>query len=191
MDVLFRFNVVNTAVSTITMEITDKLGRVGSSWHFCLFVWTLYFGIAEIKEDLLRPGPASAAMFIGSSLYLVFAEYTEKIFKFDFLKVLANLCMYISLPFVAVHYVWNPLNKGTSCIINKFVGECNDSWTYTVSTFLALFFTILLIVYQRRKRDSSEKEAKPQTTSSLPVQRRQSARILARKQKRNTPVKRT
>ena len=183
MDVLFKFNVLKTAISAITKEITDKIGRVGSSWHFCLFIWTLYFGIAEIKEDYFRFGPASAVIFIGASLYLVFTDYTEKLFTFDYFKALASACLYVSLPFVAFHYVWKPLNTGTGCILNKLVGQCDEKWSRTVSIVLALFFTILLIIHQRRKVRSNEKETITPASATSQVKRRKSARILARKQK--------
>ena len=178
MDFLFKFNVLNTAMTAIGKEISDKIRRIGSSWHFCLFIWTLYFGIAEIRKDFFNLGPASAMLFIGASLYLVFTDYTEKIFRIDILKQASKVCLYVSMPFVVVHYVWKPLNRGVRCMLNRIVGQCDDSWSVTVSTVLAVFFTALFYIHQRRV-EPSEEATKSSNTS---VKRRTSARILARKQ---------
>ena len=186
MDVLYRFNVLNTAVSTIAKETADWILSMGSSWHFCLFIWTLYYGITDIRQDFFNIGPISAAMFICASLYLVFTDYTGKIFKFDILMYLSKACLYLSLPFVVILYVWQPLNKGVRCMLKRILGQCDEALSFNVSIVLAIIFSILLCIYNRKSRKSQEgtfvKESSVSPTAQ-PVRRRMSARILARQQR--------
>ena len=182
MDVLYRFNVLSTAISTIAIEIADWIGKMGSSWHFCLFIWTLYYGIAEIRQDFFSIAPISATMFICASLYLVFTDYTGKIFKFDILKYVSKVCLYLSLPFVLIYYVWQPLNRGVRCMLKRVLGQCDESLSYNVSMILAVVFAILLFIHYRKNMKSQERTTGMRSSGS-PVQRRVSARILARKQR--------
>ena len=181
MDVLYRFNVLKTAISTIAKEIAVWILNMGSSWHFCLFVWTLYYGITEIRQDFFNIGPISATMFIFASLYLVFTDYTGKIFKFDILKYVSKVCLYLSLPFVLMYYVWQPLNKGVRCMLKRILGQCDEALSFNVSMVLAVVFSILLCIFNR-KNMKSEAETTAMKHSGSPVQRRVSARILARQQ---------
>lgn len=187
MDVLYRFSVLNTAISTIFKEIADKIRQMGSSWHFCLFIWTLYFGIEEIRRDLFNIGLFSAMMFIGASLYLVLVDYT-RLLKFNILKYVAKVCLYVSLPFVIAYYVWQPLNRAVSCMLNRLFGECDESFSSIVSAILAVVFTILFCIYDIRRKKSGEESTKVKTRGS-PVQRRVSARVLAMKQRQQSPMR--
>ena len=188
---LYKFSILQTALTTIGSEVRDAVRRVGSMWHMCVFIWSCIYMMCTNNSSLwMYLGKQNTRLMVTAILYLMFHNYVIakiewfRFVRFKMAKFIAKVLVTMTAPIAFLLHMWCPLQTKIACTFQiglpslpNFDEEpCYCFQAMTIA--LAALMTIFLIVRDKNNKRNrlNEKtnsfEATPSEYSGMMTRRR-------------------